>query len=105
MADADKARLAAYEEALTPSVETKIAYMGEFTFWDTEMDEDGNEHRIRRDVPWPTVKEIMKRIKNRARFVKIEGQSYWVGHDDELIGPLDAGAPTCTEGNGSEPNY
>ena len=35
-------------------------------------------------------------------FKKIEGKLYWVGHDGELIGPLDASTPTCGENKDGE---
>lgn len=38
-------------------------------------------------------------------FVKIKGRLFWRDVRGNLIGPLDASTPTCSEGNGSEPNY
>lgn len=43
-------------ENLTPSAETKAAFMGEF-----KMSEHGNMY-----VPWDTVKNIMNAVLNRA---------------------------------------
>lgn len=48
-------------EALTPSGETKAAYIGEFHFYVSTFDED-----IRVAVPWTSIKEIMAAIKARA---------------------------------------
>lgn len=53
-------------EALTPSSETKAAYMGEFMFPMEGRDEDGEEHTIQVYVPWTTIKDIMKAIRERA---------------------------------------
>lgn len=64
---AKDARIAELEAALTPSEETKFAYMGEVNFWHTDFDEDGNEHRIRLDVPWTSIKELMKLIREKAQ--------------------------------------
>lgn len=53
-------------EALTPSAETKAAFIGEFRFKREATDEDGEccvEHIT---VPWTTVKEIMKAIRAKA---------------------------------------
>ena len=51
-------------EALTPSAETKAAYVGEFQF---SVPDFGNPagHRFV-EVPWTTIKEIMAAIKARA---------------------------------------
>ena len=59
-------RIAKLEEALTPSAATKYAYMGEICFWTSEIDEEGNEHRLRQDVPWTAIKAIMKMISTRG---------------------------------------
>lgn len=53
-AEADSARL---REALTPSAETKAAYMGEFGFQFGEYTPN---------VPWTTIKQIMAAILARA---------------------------------------
>lgn len=58
--------IAALREALTPSVETKREYSGEFSFSIDEVDEDGNEYYRGLTVPWTTIKEIMAAIKARA---------------------------------------
>jgi hypothetical protein len=47
-------------EALTPSAETKAAYIGEFKFTAYEADEAFVT------VPWTTIKEIMAAIMKRA---------------------------------------
>jgi len=49
-------------EALTPSAETKAAYMGEFVFW--IVDRTVN-------VPWITIKEIMRAIRDRAELQEV----------------------------------
>ena len=61
-----RARVGALTEALTPSAETKAAYIGEFSFEIDEVDEDGGYVRRRVTVPWDTTKEIMKAILERA---------------------------------------
>jgi hypothetical protein len=60
-------RYAALEESLTPSPETKSAYIGEFSFGITEYDSDGDEHTRLVSVPWTTTKEIMAKIKEYAK--------------------------------------
>lgn len=67
-ARAENARL---REALTPSGDTKAAYMGEFSFeiMETYFDEDGEtfvEQPRKVYVPWDTIKEIMAAILARA---------------------------------------
>ncbi|WP_417625005.1 hypothetical protein [Paremcibacter congregatus] len=57
-------------EALTPSCETKAAYMGEFSFglpgWDHDEDGEPVEVMHNVNVPWTTIKDIMKVILGRA---------------------------------------
>ena len=53
-------------EALTPSADTKAAYMGEFSIPLSIQDEEGNDVMLRPNVPWTTIKEIMKAICARA---------------------------------------
>lgn len=53
--------------ALTPSAETKAAYMGEFYF--DEHNDDGATTVI---VPWTTIKEIMSAIFTYAGFGRVE---------------------------------
>lgn len=53
-------------EALTPSADTKTAYIGEFSHVVTCIDDDGEEQCFTAAVPWPTVKEIMAAIFARA---------------------------------------
>lgn len=65
---AENARL---REALTPSAETKAAYMGEFKFgvpMSYEDEEQGGmvEYMEFVTVPWTTIKEIMAAIRARA---------------------------------------
>ena len=51
---------------LTPSADTKAAFMGEFTFSEIQTDEAGVEHSVQKTVPWVTVKEIMAAIRAKA---------------------------------------
>ena len=60
------ARIEQLEAALTPSAETKVAYMGEFRIPFPTVDEDGNEVTLYPNVPWDTIKEIMAAIRARA---------------------------------------
>jgi hypothetical protein len=53
-------------EALTPSADTKAAYMGEFSF-PVELAHPRLGTEVRHiDVPWTTIKEIMGAIRARA---------------------------------------
>jgi len=61
-----KAAAKEMREALTPSAETKAAYMGEFEFAFEFQDEDGYDHTANICVPWTTIKEIMAAIRARA---------------------------------------
>ena len=60
-------RASALEEALTPSAETKIAFISEFSFrpsgYIANKYSDAMERVI---VPWITIKKIMKAIRQRA---------------------------------------
>jgi hypothetical protein len=56
---AAEAREQKLREALTPSAETKHAYIGEFKF-------KSASDRVTHTVPWPTIKEIMAAIALRA---------------------------------------
>lgn len=73
-----EASLAAAREALTPSGDTKAAYMGEFYFNFTimEMDEDDEPYECQRAVtiPWDTIKEIMAAISARAALAGSNGE-------------------------------
>ena len=66
-----KAENEALREALTPSGETKAAYIGEFSFqelvtcFDEDLEDFIEESRTT-FVPWTTVKEIMAAIRTRA---------------------------------------
>lgn len=53
-------------EALTPSTDTKAAYIGEFSHRVTSISDDGEEQYFDAAVPWPTIKEIMAAILARA---------------------------------------
>lgn len=53
-------------EALTPSAETKAAYMGEFQFRFPIRDHTGEEVMFTPNVPWTTIKEIMAAISAYA---------------------------------------
>jgi hypothetical protein len=58
--------IAPFIAALTPSADTKRAYVGEFSFAVVSIGSDGDEITTRLDVPWTTIKEIMKAICDRA---------------------------------------
>lgn len=53
-------------EALTPSADTKAAYIGEFQFDIMLTDDFGKERPHEVTVPWTTIKEIMAAIAARA---------------------------------------
>mgnify|MGYP000865881722 FL=1 len=53
-------------EALTPSTETKAAYIGEFHFTVESYAGGGEKYNRYVTVPWTTVKEIMAAILARA---------------------------------------
>lgn len=59
-------RMAALENALTASPDTKSAYNGDFAFSITLRDEMDDEYSHSVTVPWTTVKDIMKKIKQYA---------------------------------------
>jgi hypothetical protein len=62
-----RARCIALHEALTPSAETKAAYIGEVKFSvSTGFDEDGCEIWQDITVPWTTTKDIMAMILGHA---------------------------------------
>lgn len=62
-----RARCIALNEALTPSAETKAAYIGEVKFTvSTGFDEDGSEIWQDITVPWTTTKDIMAMILGHA---------------------------------------
>lgn len=55
------------KEALTPSSGTKSDYIGEFSFPIEYWNEDEEEFdSVKIEVPWTTIKSIMKRIMARA---------------------------------------
>jgi len=60
------ATVEALRAALTPSVETKAAYLGEFKYCAEQIDENGDTQPVTYYVPWPTIKEIMAAILERA---------------------------------------
>jgi len=62
---ASQAECKRLNNALTPSAETKRAYMGEFSVPLPEMDEAGNEYIRSINVPWTTIKKIMQAIKEQ----------------------------------------
>jgi hypothetical protein len=62
-----------YKEALTPSCETKAAYMSEFNIDVPMVDEHGEEFTQQIDVPWTTIKEIMATISKRAETEPLKG--------------------------------
>jgi hypothetical protein len=53
-------------EALTPSAETKAAYIGEFKMRLHRRDECGDEYHEDVTLSWTVIKEIMTAISNRA---------------------------------------
>ncbi len=64
--DAALAENAKLREALTPSAETKAAYIGEFSFQFPTWSESGEEVVMTPTVPWVTIKGIMAAIRARA---------------------------------------
>ncbi len=66
-------------EALTPSGDTKAAYMGEFHFQRTTINEDGDEVAVKTYVPWTTIKEIMEAIRERAALAPAQPAPQGVG--------------------------
>lgn len=61
-----RTRVAALEGALTPSCDTKAAYIGESSFFEDFFDSEGEERTRKITVPWTTIKEIMAAIRNFA---------------------------------------
>lgn len=62
-----KAENAKLREALTPSAETKAAYMSEVVLETiSDDDEDGLPVAVTRYVPWTAIKDTMKLIRARA---------------------------------------
>ena len=71
-----EARVKAYEDALTPSGDTKAAYHGEFFFTRGPFtDTEGEEYFERVYVPWDTTKEIMAAIRKAALRQPQEGDA------------------------------
>lgn len=62
----------ALKEALTPSADTKAAYIGEISFTGKYFDGDGNEYQDKVQVPWSATKGIMAMIAARAALGKGE---------------------------------
>jgi hypothetical protein len=58
--------VAAMDDALLPSARTKAIHMGEYSFMIMDSDGNGNEIPRKIDVPWTTVKEIMRAIRSDA---------------------------------------
>lgn len=54
------------EEALTPSADTKAAYIDEFSHNVRCISDEGEEQMFTATVPWTTIKEIMAAIRARA---------------------------------------
>ena len=71
-------QLAEAMAALTPSAETKAAYMGEFYFSFTimEMNKDDEPYECQRavTVPWDTIKEIMAAILARTTLSNLQSK-------------------------------
>ena len=63
---AARKKLAELEAALTPSPETEIAYMDEFSFETRQWDPERGEVSVETCVPWTMIKEIMAAIKAYA---------------------------------------
>lgn len=59
-------RVKRLEYALTPSADTKAAYMGEFRMGVRLHAPNGDEDYRSVQIPWTTIKEIMKAISARA---------------------------------------
>ena len=57
----------AYRAALTPSSETKAAYIGEVKFKQDYTDENGEEHIESILVPWTSMKEFMALVRGYAK--------------------------------------
>lgn len=64
--EAAEARVAAFEEALKPSGDTKADYSGEIEITLTRIDEFGDEVSDKRLLPWTVIKDVMALIRNRA---------------------------------------
>jgi len=52
--------------ALTPSADTKAAYMGEITDDVVQFDFDGYQHVSKHPISWTAIKEIMAIIRKKA---------------------------------------
>lgn len=65
-AEVAEAREASLLEAVTASAETKRAYTSEFSIGFPEFDSENDEYMRKSIVPWITIKEIMRVIKDRA---------------------------------------
>jgi len=61
-----EAKLEKWEEATTPSADTKKAYMGEFTFSIDLYLPGGDSDLMQVTVPWKVIKDIMREISARA---------------------------------------
>jgi hypothetical protein len=62
-----KAKLYQLQEVLTPSADTKGAYSGEFYVKrHTESSEDSEGYTEKFMIPWTTIKDIMKMMRERA---------------------------------------
>jgi hypothetical protein len=62
-------------EALTPSAETKAAYIGEFKMRLHRRDECGDEYHEDVTLSWTVIKEIMTAISNRAALSQAQDRS------------------------------
>lgn len=69
---ASRQEAARLREALTPSGDTKAAYMGEFSFNLHRIDEFGDEYSEKVYVPWTTIKEIMAAVAARDEDFRVE---------------------------------
>ena len=66
MAAKDK-ELVAYRNALTPSSETKAAYIGEIEWTREAFDENGESEIETLSIPWTSMKEFMAMIRGYAK--------------------------------------
>lgn len=66
------AKLRSFNAALTPSADTKAAYIGEVKFTvSTGFDEDGSEIWQDITVPWTTTKDIMAMILGQVALLDL----------------------------------
>jgi septal ring factor EnvC (AmiA/AmiB activator) len=59
--------LGAYKNALSPSSETKAAYIGEIEWTRSNINDDGEEELEILSLPWTEMKEFMALIRGYAK--------------------------------------